>query len=199
MASCPAVALSGSDHRRPYPVRQGARCPLASRFVELANEQRPSSSSRPSAGDIRFFAAAACAGAGLIHFAVAPEHFAVDWSLGAFFALLGLLQVAWSVGVLRNRRCDLLALGAVTNAGAVSLWAYTRTAGAEAIGPVDVVAVALETAVVVLALVLIAQVTAALPAGTPGSSRRVRASSLRRRRPVEAALTAHERHAAPKP
>ena len=74
-------------------------------------------------------AASAAAGSALIHFAVAPEHFAEWWGLGLFFVVCGQVQIGWALllGRLRGRR--MLAVGATGSVFLLVLWALSRTAG----------------------------------------------------------------------
>jgi hypothetical protein len=108
-------------------------------------------------GDDRWALAALAAGAGAVHLAMVPSHMDA-WAVeGALFAVVGWAQLLAAVGfvVSRDRRLDVAA--AVTSAGLVALWAWSRTSGlpvgpqageAEAVGFVDVVAVGLEAALV---------------------------------------------------
>jgi hypothetical protein len=74
-------------------------------------------------------AASATAGSALIHFAVAPEHFAEWWGLGLFFVVCGQVQIGWALLLGRFRGRCMLAVGAAGSLFLVLLWALSRTAG----------------------------------------------------------------------
>jgi hypothetical protein len=74
-------------------------------------------------------AASATAGSALIHFAVAPEHFAEWWGLGLFFVVCGQVQIGWALLLVRFRGRCMLAIGATGSLLLVLLWALSRTAG----------------------------------------------------------------------
>ncbi|MFU8854444.1 hypothetical protein ACNAW0_26205 [Micromonospora sp. SL1-18] len=67
--------------------------------------------------------------AGLIHYAVVPEHRSEWVWYAVFFTLLGAFQLIWAAAVWAVRRRWLLGLGVVANAAAISLWAISRTVG----------------------------------------------------------------------
>ncbi|NES16007.1 MULTISPECIES: hypothetical protein [Micromonospora] len=91
--------------------------------------------------------------AGLIHYAVVPEH-RTEWvGYAAFFTLLGAFQLIWAAAVWALPRPWLFSLGVVINAAAIALWAVSRTAGLplgpeagepEAVGVIDVLCVIAE-------------------------------------------------------
>jgi len=77
--------------------------------------------------------AALSLGAGAIHFAVAPEHFAEYWLFGVFFVVTGWVQVALAGAVAlvppqRSRR-RLFVVGLTVQTAVVVLWVLTRTWG----------------------------------------------------------------------
>jgi hypothetical protein len=74
-------------------------------------------------------AASATAGSALIHFAVAPEHFAEWWGLGLFFVVCGQVQIGWALLLGRFRGRCMLAVGATGSLFLVLLWSLSRTAG----------------------------------------------------------------------
>jgi hypothetical protein len=83
---------------------------------------------------LRWLLAALSAGAGVIHFAVSGGHFDLDWTHGAFFAVVAWLQLAWAVGVVLHPTRRLLTAGVVLNAGIIGVWAMSRIWGVP-IGP----------------------------------------------------------------
>lgn len=99
--------------------------------------------------------------AGLIHYAVVPEHRS-EWVMDAvFFTLLGAFQLIWAATVWTDRRRPVLIVGALVNAVAIGLWVVTRTAGlpfgpeageAETVGVIDVLCVLAEAIVLVTAV-----------------------------------------------
>lgn len=109
--------------------------------------------------------ALATAGAALIHAAVCPEHLRERAAFGVFFALLSVTQLVWSIAILRRPSLPLLRAGAAGSAAVIALWLLTRTAGLppwlggsgmEPVGPIDLLATALEAATAVLCLRLAA-------------------------------------------
>jgi hypothetical protein len=136
-------------------------------FVESVPKEarRDSVGSRGLPGGIvvvRWWAAFASLGAGLIHLAVVSEHVAEWWLYGVFFLALGVVQIAWAVQTMEGDALPVPRLFATVNAAVIGLWFVSRTIGlpvgpepwaAEAVGRADVVASALE-AVVVVFLVL---------------------------------------------
>jgi hypothetical protein len=104
-------------------------------------------------------AAVASLGAGLIHAAVAREHFAEWWAYGAFFTLLAIFQVGWALAVWGGTTRRVLIIGLCVNAATIALWVVTRTTGLpigpepgvpEPLGIADGACGILELAVVVL-------------------------------------------------
>ncbi len=117
-------------------------------------------------------AAAASAAAGLVHAAAAGGHAGED-TLVALFALVAVAQLGWAFAVLVVPRPGraLLACGFVVNAGAVVVWALTRTVGfgvvdalaeVEDVGTQDLICAVLGAVAALGALVALA--TAARPA-----------------------------------
>ena len=98
-------------------------------------------------------AAAAAAGSALVHFAVAPEHFAEWWGFGLFFVLCAEVQLGWALLLGRIRTNRMLAVGIGGSLFLVAVWGLSRTTGLpfgpepgvpEQIGVPDVVSVVLE-------------------------------------------------------
>jgi hypothetical protein len=113
---------------------------------------------------LRWVLAAVSLGAGGIHFAMIGPHFDEWWASGVFFAALAWFQVAWAVGVVLRPSRALLAVGALINAGALGVWAVSRTWGvpvgphagvAEAASFVDILATAFEGVLLLGCLALI--------------------------------------------
>ncbi|MDP8955686.1 MAG: hypothetical protein M3N24_01810 [Actinomycetota bacterium] len=97
------------------------------------------------------------AGAALIHFAVAPEHFREEFRFGLFFVLVATFQLVWGAAILRGESRALHAAGAVGNAVVLGVWAVSRTTGLpvgpdawtpEPIASIDGLATAYEAGVV---------------------------------------------------
>jgi hypothetical protein len=98
-------------------------------------------------------ATSAAAGSALVHFAVAPEHFAEWWGFGLFFVVCAEVQLGWAL--LLRRRCGGagLAVGIVGSLLLVAVWGLSRTRGLpfgpepgvpEAVSIPDVLSVLLE-------------------------------------------------------
>ncbi|MDQ1467432.1 MAG: hypothetical protein QOH10_1847 [Actinomycetota bacterium] len=114
--------------------------------------------------DTRVFLAAASAGAGAIHLAMVPAHWAESIPEGLGFAICGWLQLAFAAFVLTRPSRALLRFGIVLNLAAIAAWIVSRTAGlpfgpnsghAEIAGFVDITCVAFEGALVVACAVLL--------------------------------------------
>jgi hypothetical protein len=113
-----------------------------------------------SPGTPSVIAAVASALAGLIHYAVVPEHRS-EWIVYAvFFTLLGAFQLTWAAAVWAARHRWLLILGAASSTAAIALWAVTRMGGLpfgpdagapEPAGVLDVLCVLAEVAVLAAA------------------------------------------------
>lgn len=67
--------------------------------------------------------------AGLIHYAVVPEHLTEWWVYAAFFCLLGAFELVWAALVLTGGERPLLMAGLVVNVLVLALWTVTRTSG----------------------------------------------------------------------
>jgi signal transduction histidine kinase len=115
--------------------------------------------------EARLLLTACSIGAAVVHADVITSHFEVSALYGWFFVLSAATQLAWGLLVLRRPDRALLAAGAIGNGLIVALWAVTRTAGlpigptpweAESAGAFDVVATALELALVIGSLALLA-------------------------------------------
>ncbi len=114
---------------------------------------------------LRWFLAVLSAACGLVHFAMAGEHFDVSWMHGSFFAVVGWLQLAWAVAVVvRPEERRLLLAGVVLNGGTLAVWALSRTVGlpvgddagvAEPVAFADAMTSAFEAVVVVATLAVL--------------------------------------------
>lgn len=78
--------------------------------------------------------AALSLGAGVVHLAVAPDHWLEYRAFGVFFLLAGLVQLAWAWAVWLRPAGPLLRIGVGGNAALLALWAVSRTVGLP-IGP----------------------------------------------------------------
>jgi hypothetical protein len=111
------------------------------------------SGTEPLGSALGFAVAALSFGAAAIHFSAVREHWQ-QWALaGLFFAVVGVLQVAWGAAVLHRPNRLLLALGAAAQLQVVVVWIVSRTSGmpfgpqahvAEPVGTADVVCSVLE-------------------------------------------------------
>jgi hypothetical protein len=127
-------------------------------ILDSADEARPVSTSAPMRAAI-----AACSfGAAAIHLAMVPSH-ADSWlAEGIAFAVVGWLQVAVGVLILTRPTHLILRVACIANLVFIAAWAWTRAWGAP-LGPqggephsagfVDLTAIGLEAATVVLAAV----------------------------------------------
>jgi hypothetical protein len=129
--------------------------------LEFAKDRRTWSS--PSA--TLWLLVVASAGAAVVHFAYASAHFGEYWAYGAFFVAVAWVQLLWAFAIIHRPSRGLVLAGAVFNGLVIAVWVLSRTAGVlvgpgasstEAIGFPDVLATALEAAVVFGAVVLIA-------------------------------------------
>jgi hypothetical protein len=110
---------------------------------------------------LRWLLAALSTGAGVIHLAVAGEHFDVSWAHGAFFAAVGWLQLAWAITlVLRPERRVVLG-GVGLSLAVLGVWAVSRLWGvpvgpdsgeAESVALADALASGFEAAIVLVGL-----------------------------------------------
>ncbi len=73
-------------------------------------------------------------GAAAIHFAVSPDHFGEWVPYGVAFACLAWFQLLWAATHLVGRARPSTTAAVVVNAGAVSVWVWSRTIGLP-IGP----------------------------------------------------------------
>jgi len=98
-------------------------------------------------------AATATAGSALVHFGVAPEHFAEWWGFGLFFVLCAEVQLGWTLLLGRIHSNRMVAVGLAGSLALVATWALSRTVGLpfgpepgvpEEIGLPDLVSVVLE-------------------------------------------------------
>ena len=98
-------------------------------------------------------ASVAAAGSALVHFAVAPEHFAEWWGFGLFFVLCAEVQLGWTLLLGRIHSNRMVAVGLAGSLALVATWALSRTVGLpfgpepgvpEEIGLPDLVSVVLE-------------------------------------------------------
>ena len=115
---------------------------------------------------IRWWAAFASLGAGIIHLAAVSEHAAHWWLYGVFFLVLGVGQIAWAVQAIEGGSLPDPRSYAALNAGVIGLWFVSRTTGlpvgpepwtAEAVGTADLLCSALEAVVVVLLVLTVRQ------------------------------------------
>src|SRR3954451_24302265 len=99
--------------------------------------------------------------AGVVHLGVCPEHFHEATLFGLFFAVVATLQLVWAGLIINRPRRWLLAVGAIGQFMAVSVWVLSRTFGLpigperwepEAVGALDVVTSVIEVAVALVAL-----------------------------------------------
>ncbi|WP_082164378.1 hypothetical protein [Mycolicibacterium obuense] len=75
-------------------------------------------------------AAMASLGAAIVHVAVVPTHWQQWAPSGVFFLSLALFQLVWARNALVHTTIPVLTAGVLVNAGALVLWAISRTAGA---------------------------------------------------------------------
>lgn len=99
---------------------------------------------------------AAALGAGLLHAAFAPGHFAEDWAHGLFFAVVAWLQLLLAVALFARPRRWIFAAG-VLNVVVIVTWVVSRTVGipfgansgvAEDVGVPDLISTGLEALLV---------------------------------------------------
>ena len=98
-------------------------------------------------------------GAAAIHFGVIGEHFAEYPPYGVAFAALAWFQVGWAIAYLASPVGRVASAGALVNVGAIVVWALSRTVGLpigpepgelEPVGPLDLLASAMELALIAL-------------------------------------------------
>jgi hypothetical protein len=114
--------------------------------------------------------------AGLAHLVVAPDHLAVWWPAGAFFVVVGLLQLAYCITAIRRPAPIVIGTTLVVNVGVLLVYVASRSVGVaigppshephnlEAVGPFDLSVAIAEVGVVALVAV--------------GLDRRARAAAL---------------------
>lgn len=114
-------------------------------------------------------------GAAAIHFAVSPDHFGEWVPFGVAFACLAWFQLLWAAFCLAGRDRGWAAAAVVVNAGAVVVWAWSRTIGlpmgpdpgsTEPVGFADALSSAFE-ALLVLGLLVSGSTLAARVSGHP--------------------------------
>jgi hypothetical protein len=124
---------------------------------------------------IRFWAGFAALGAGLIHLAIIQEHLSEGWSHGLFFAVLGVLQIAWAAFALSSDVLPMPRRFAALNAAVILFWLVSRTAGlpvgpepweAEAVGTADLLCSGLEAALIALLIISIRPAAEESPSST---------------------------------
>jgi hypothetical protein len=71
---------------------------------------------------IRWWAACASLGAGLIHLAVVSEHVSAWWLYGVFFIVLSVVQMAWAVEAMASGPLPVPRLFAAMNTAVIGLW-----------------------------------------------------------------------------
>ena len=74
-------------------------------------------------------AASGAGGSALIHFAVAPEHFAEWWGFGLFFVVCGEVQIGWVLLLGRFHSRRMPAIGVAGSVFLLLVWALSRTTG----------------------------------------------------------------------
>ncbi|MFR9673927.1 hypothetical protein [Streptomyces sp. TR06-5] len=77
----------------------------------------------------RILAASTSLGAAAVHLAAGPQHWTEWWAAGAFFFALAAFQAVWGLTVLRTGNRAVLAAGLLVEAGALAVWATSRTTG----------------------------------------------------------------------
>lgn len=127
---------------------------------ESREARRESDSPEPAVVPLALLSAAAA----IVHFGVLGEHMREYWASGLFFALAGLLQLAWALAVPGRPSPRLLAVGAAGNALIVATWVVSRTVGiplgpeagtAEPVGFPDALTTLYEVCVVAVCLTLL--------------------------------------------
>jgi hypothetical protein len=112
-------------------------------------------------------------GAATVHFAVIAQHFDEWWLTGMFFLTIAVFQLGWVLLVLLRPSALVYLAGAIVNALIVLTWIVSRTTGvpvgpeageAEAVGFPDMLSTAVEVALVVILVALLAHGSARQPA-----------------------------------
>jgi len=157
MTDLRSEAVSGNGHTEPSG---------ASGTSATAAEPAPTTTAPATAPGVRHLLAGLSAASGAIHLAMVPSHMD-EWAAeGIAFLVAGWLQLAFALVVLLLTRPGraVLAAGAAMNALFVAAWAVTRTTGApfgpnsghaESSSLVDLTAVGLEVALVLLVLAVL--------------------------------------------
>ena len=113
---------------------------------------------------LRWVLAALSLGAGVIHFAVAGEHYELTWAHGTFFAVVAWLQLSWAVAIVLRPNRSLLTAGVLLNAAILGVWAVSRVWGVpigpdawtpESVALPDALSSACELGIVALALAVL--------------------------------------------
>jgi hypothetical protein len=119
---------------------------------------------------VRWLAATALVGAGIIHFAYAPVHLDEELTHGLFFLVSGWLQLLLAAALVMRSRPERtwLAVIAVVNAAVIGVWVVSRTTGvpgseAESVGFPDVTATVLEAVATLAAVALFVGLVANRP------------------------------------
>jgi hypothetical protein len=113
---------------------------------------------------LRWLLAALSLGAGVIHFAVAGEHYDLSWVHGTFFAVVAWLQLSFAIAVVMPPTRRLLTAGVLLSTGILGMWVMSRVWGApfgsnpwtpEDIGWADALSSGFELGIVVLSLAVL--------------------------------------------
>jgi hypothetical protein len=111
--------------------------------------------------DARLHIAALSLVAGAIHAVVAVPHLDEYWLFGSFFVALAAFQLGWGIQAYRRPSSSLYLIGAAASLAVIGIWVASRTIGlpvgpnagtAEAVGPLDAVATAVEAAMIGLCI-----------------------------------------------
>ncbi|WP_199037241.1 hypothetical protein [Glycomyces salinus] len=122
-----------------------------------AEEPEPQGRRRTDASLLRTVAAIASLAAGAIHIAATPPHWGEWLMAGLFFAGTAAFQIVWGLVALRFGNLFIRVVGLLANLGFLGVWALSRAQGMpfgpaagvpEAVGVADLLAAALEIAVV---------------------------------------------------
>lgn len=123
-------------------------------------------------------AAVASVIAGVIHYAVIPEHRSEWWVYAVFFTLLGAFEFAWAALAWSGTERWVLWAGAAINILTLTVWTVSRTTGLpfgpdtaspEAIGTPDVTCCLAEAATTALALWVLRQLRVPTPRAVRGN------------------------------
>jgi hypothetical protein len=135
---------------------------------------RPPATAAATVGHwLRWVVVAACAGAGVVHFAYAPAHIDEDAAHGAFFLAVAWAQLGVAFALARWRVARWPWTAAVgLNAGVVAVWVISRTAGvpgsdSEAVGFPDALATGLEVVAILGAVLALRPALASRPSVRP--------------------------------